>query len=339
MRPPSYLFHRAAQRVGSALTPVIPKPVKPTTPSPHRGIKRLLAHPQLLSSSFSPLYPRLLGHLCIKKTQGPENPTAGQPRSLPTSEKQSYSGANTLCLAVGSWPTHAPHRCPFAGPAGPVTSAPAPHRLPPGPGPLPASSPRTSPTRWLRRRSHWCRPAPEERPLAGWEVIHWAHSATRRLARKLPYYCDAENGETPSRVRGAVTVGIPSSGAAAAKVRGAGAGVPRRGRRVPLGTAVSARLLAGRLQVAARDDLGPGAWGGRGAAPAVPAGRPSASHAPPWRSRGSPSDQELPRPERPEAALKMGAPPTPTRGPAIQEASQRRQSKTGSSPSSSPAPI
>ncbi|KAK2499130.1 hypothetical protein MC885_016969, partial [Smutsia gigantea] len=30
------------------------------------------------------------------------------------------------------------------------------------------------------------------------------------LAGKLPYYCDAENGETPAGARGAVTVGIPS---------------------------------------------------------------------------------------------------------------------------------
>lgn len=120
-------------------------------------------------------------------------------------------------------------RCPLAEPAGPVISPPAPpHRLPPWPGPLPASSPRTSPSPWLSRGSHWCPPAPKGRPLAGWEVIQQAHSAARRLARKLPYYCDAENGETPSGARGAVTVGIPSSGSAAAKVRGAGAGIPGR---------------------------------------------------------------------------------------------------------------
>lgn len=49
-----------------------------------------------------------------------------------------------------------------------------------------------------------------------------AHSAARRLAGKLPYYCDAEIRETPSRAGGALTVGIPSGGAAAAKVRGEG---------------------------------------------------------------------------------------------------------------------
>ena len=105
-------------------------------------------------------------------------------------------------------------------------------RLPPGPGPFPATSPRISPPRLrLHRGRHWCRSAPEGSPLAGRAVLYPAHSAARRLARKLPYYCDAEIGETLSQVGGAVTVGIPSGGSAAAEVRGAGAGV--LGRRAP----------------------------------------------------------------------------------------------------------
>lgn len=107
-------------------------------------------------------------------------------------------------------------------------------RLPPGSGPFPATSPRISPPRLrLHRGHHWCRSAPEGSPLAGRAVLYPAHSAARRLARKLPYYCDAEIGETLSRVGGAVTAGIPSGGSAAAEVRGAGAGV--LGRRAPRG--------------------------------------------------------------------------------------------------------
>ena len=93
-------------------------------------------------------------------------------------------------------------------------------------------------------------------------ILHPAHSTARRLAGKLPYYCDAEIGETPSRVGGAVTVGIPRGGSAAAEVRGAGWGGPgprEEGTaeprpsvsRVLRGTAVRARLPEGRLRLRA----------------------------------------------------------------------------------------
>lgn len=210
-----------------------------------------------------------------------------------------------------------PRRCPLAGPAGPVTSG-CP-RLSPGPGPLPASRPRTSPPR-LRHGRHWCQSAPEGRPLAGWEVIRPAHSAARRLAGKLPYYCDAENGETPSRARGAVTVGIPSGGSAAAKVRGSRAGVP--GKKAPRrcsrataafrGARLSARgfrrgscgcrALPATTWSPARGEVGArwlqrlrGAGGRRRSCAGAGRARcPSASRAPPWRSRGLPSDQNSP---------------------------------------------
>lgn len=163
-------------------------------------------------------------------------------------------------------------------------------RLPPPPsrpGPLPASSPRTSPPR-LRRGRHWCQPAPEGRPLAGWEVIRPAHSAARRLAGKLPYYCDAENRETPSRAgetrlsqsESRAVVRRPPrcagwrSGFQGRGYRGAAAARPPRSAghgcqpAAPVGAAAAAAAAAGRSP----RRPGAGARGGRGAAPAAPAG-------------------------------------------------------------------
>lgn len=52
------------------------------------------------------------------KTQNPEpeKPTADQSRSLPLSEKQSNSGANAVCRAAGSRPTHIRAAVPSRGP-------------------------------------------------------------------------------------------------------------------------------------------------------------------------------------------------------------------------------
>lgn len=249
--------------------------------------------------------PKAFGHLCTNLIRLRAQNRESQPRirlvPLPASEKQSASGAGALHPAVGSWQTHT---CPAVlSPGPPVPSArPAPLR-PPGPGPLPASRPRTSPPRLgLRRGRRGCGPAPEGRPLAVRAILHPAHSAARRLAGKLPYYCDAEIGETLSRVGGAVTVGIPRGGSAAAEVRGArGPGSRKEGTAEPRrGTAVRARLSEGRLPLrlrgASRDSPGQGARGGLGAAPAVPAGRGRAgvSRAPPRRPRGAPCDLQSP---------------------------------------------
>lgn len=266
---------------------------------------------------------KALGHLCINiKTQNLKNRPLISPARFPVGEKQSRSGARSG--SAGRLPADTrPRRCPLAGPAGPVTSA-CP-RLPPRPGPLPASRPRISPPRLRRRRGrHWRPSAPEGPPLAGWEVTRPAHSAALRLAGKLPYYCDAENGETPSRAGGAVTVGIPSGGSAAAEVRGSGPGFPGRSQRgaasarprVPPGRAVRARLpegLLGLLRLQGRSPRRPGAAragrsgrGGCGACGARAAGLrragrarcPSASRAPPRRSRGLPWDRKSPRAQK-----------------------------------------
>lgn len=215
---------------------------------------------------------------------------------------QAYSRANAARPAIASGPT----------PAG--AAFPRPPRLPPGPGPLPRLPPADLPVPpSAPPRPPLVAARPRGRPLVRREVTHPAHSATRRLAGKLPYYCDAESGDTRSPARGTVTVGIPSGSSAPAKVRGAGAGVP--GRRAPRsGLCAAAAFHGARLSArgARRGCCGGGAssttWGRargrRGRAPAVPAGHPRPQlRAPPWRSGGfALRSKEPPRPGRPEAA-------------------------------------
>ena len=99
---------------------------------------------------------------------------------------------------------------------------------------------------------------------------------------------------------------------------------PRR-RHIPQDATVSVRLQEGQLRLQGTShNLGPGVLGGRGWASAVPAGAPLALLCAALAfSRLSLCSKEPPRPERPEAALKLRAPPTPTPQFAIQEELRR----------------
>lgn len=234
-------------------------------------------------------------------------------------------------------------RCPLAEPAGPVISPPAPPPTASHPGlglsPPPARGPR--PPLGSAAAAIGARP-----PQKG---VHWpgGKSFSRRIPPPVGLRGNFLIIVTPKTEKPrAGPEGLSQSESQAAvrlqpRCVGQGPGFQGGGQRAAA-AAPPPRSTGHRCQRAAPG----GAAAAAGRFPRRPgAGRTGRSGRGACSTCGAPlglacaslafsglTDQELPRPERPEAALKMGAPPTPTRVPAIQEELRRRKSKTGSPP-------